>query len=89
MFFVFIMPAKRKSLCPGCKTQKQNQAFTAPSKHCAGPPVHNEILDGELSGGDELPPCQGKPVSSPSAGSGPQKQLESQQPLDAIRNQSM
>ena len=83
------MPAKRKSLCPGCKTPKQNHAFTAPSKHCAGPPVKNEILDNELSEGEELPPCKGESVSSPSAASGPQKQLASQQLLDAMRNLSL
>ena len=127
VFFVFIMPAKRKSLCPGCKTPKQNHAFAAPSKHCAGPPVashagvfrggsffipphkrrlwggtkkraplktpawetrplvKNEILDDELSAGKELPPSQGKSVSSPSAESSPQKQLESQQLLFCTR----
>ena len=90
--FVFIMPAKRKSLCPGCKTLKKNHAFAAPSKHCTGQPVNsvkNKILDDELSASEELPPCQRKSVSSPSAGSGPQKQLESQELLDAMRNLSL
>ena len=75
------MPAKRKSLYPGCKTPKQDHAFAAPRKNCAGPPIKNEILDDELSAGAELPPCQGKSLSSLSAESGPQKQLGSQQLL--------
>lgn len=83
------MPAKRKSLCPGCKTPKQNHTFAVPSKHCTGPPVKNEILDDEFSESEELPPCQKKSVSSSSAESGPQKQLESQQLLDAMRNLSL
>ena len=58
-----------------------NHAFAASSKHSAGRSVKNEILDVELSAGKELPRCQGKSVSSPSAESGPQKQLESQQLL--------
>ena len=32
VFFVFIMPAKRKSLCSGCKTPKQNHVFAAPEQ---------------------------------------------------------
>ena len=83
------MPAKRKSLCAGCKTLKQNHAFAAPSKHCAGPPVKNDIFDDKLSAGEDLPPCEGKSVSSPLAKSGPQKQLESQQLLDVMQNLSL
>ena len=53
------------------------------------PPVKNKILDDESSEGEELPPCQGKSVSPPSAESGPQKQLASQQLLDTMRNLSL
>ena len=83
------MPAKGKSLCPGCKRLKQNHAFAALSKDYAGPLVMNEILDDESSEGEELPPCKGKFVSSPSAESGPQKQLASQQLLDMMQNLSL
>ena len=89
VFTVLIMPAKRKSLCPGCKTPKQNHAFAALSKDCAGPLVKTKILDNESSEGEELPPCQGKSVSSPSAESSPQKKLALQQLLDAIWNLSL
>ena len=49
-------------------------------------PVKNKIFDDELSEGEELPSCQGKSVSLPSAESGPQKQLDTQQLLDAMQN---
>ena len=87
--FLSVMPAKRKSLCPGCETPKRNHAFAAPSKHCAGPSVKNKILDNKLSVGKELPPCQGTSVSPPSAKSSPQKQLELQQLLDTMWNLSL
>ena len=45
-------------------------------------PVKNKIFDDELSEGEELPSCQGKSVPLPSAESGPQKQLDTQQLLD-------
>ena len=48
-------------------------------------PVKNKIFDNELSEGEELPSCQGKSVSLPSAESGPQKQLDTQQLLDAMQ----
>ena len=49
-------------------------------------PVKNKIFDDELSEGEELPSCQGKSVSLPSVESGPQKQLDTQQRLDAMQN---
>ena len=49
-------------------------------------PVKNKIFDDELSEGEELPSCQGKSVPLPSAESGPQKQLDMQQLLDAMQN---
>ena len=49
-------------------------------------PVKNKIFDDELSEGEELPSCQGKSLSLPSAQSGPQKQLDTKQLLDAMRN---
>lgn len=81
------MPTKRKSLCPGCKTQlNKTMSLLPPSKHCAGPPAENKILDDELSEGGESSPCRDKSVSSPLATSGPQKQLELHQLLVAMRN---
>ena len=58
------------------------------STACAEPPVKHEITEDEFSDDDELSPCQD--ISSPSAASGSQTQLQSQQLLlDAMRNMSL
>ena len=65
----------------------RHQKRTMPSLPQANTvPVKNKIFDDELSEGEELPSCQGKSLSLPSAQSGPQKQLDTKQLLDAMRN---
>ena len=44
VFFVFIMPAKRKSLCPGFKTPKQNHVFAAPEQALPGRQLRTRFL---------------------------------------------
>ena len=83
-----MVKTKSSSLCPGCKAPKKDHAFAAPSKHCAGPPVKQDITEDEFSDSDKFSPCQD--ISSSPVAGGSQVQLQSQQLLiDAMRNLSL
>ncbi|KAJ7384029.1 hypothetical protein OS493_024043 [Desmophyllum pertusum] len=81
---------KRSSLCPGCKTPKNNHAFAAPSKHCARPKHEMPADNAEdvVSEDGASPPYHD--IASPPAASVSQAQPTMQQSLlDAMQNLSL